>query len=463
MKELWSRGADGRLHWQLHPGQWKALNCLARIILVLAGTQGGKTSFGPLWLLNEIKKRGPGDYIAASATYDLFKLKMLPEMERLFVETLGWHYKKNDRIIESPDKQTRIILRSAESPGGLESASVKGAWLDEWGQNNVTIECWEAIRRRVALYKGRVLITTTPYNLGWLKLQIYDRWKAGDKKYAVISFRSIDNPAFPLEEYETAKAEMPDWRFRMFYNGEFTKPAGLIYNDYEDSYAVFEPMYAPGVDLKQLPGPGRYIIGGNLVRPFSIPKHWQRYIGVDFGAVNTALIWLAEDPYTHYLYLCREKLGGGLTGPEHAREALAYREPVKLWLGGAPSEDDARNDWQMAGAAVCRPFVDDVETGIDRGVGLIKSRRLFVFDSCVMTRGQFGTYSRELDAAGEPTEKISDKAKFHLLDAYRYIATAFPIDKPAESKPPEPEMGGRAIGSLAEYLLKQSQETEDYY
>jgi len=26
---------------------------------------------------------------------------------------------------------------------------------------------------------------------------------------------------------------MPEWRFRMFYEGVFTKPLGLIYTDYE--------------------------------------------------------------------------------------------------------------------------------------------------------------------------------------------------------------------------------------
>ena len=35
--------------------------------------------------------------------------------------------------------------------------------------------------RRLAISQGRILITTTPYDLGWLKQQVFDRWQKGDK------------------------------------------------------------------------------------------------------------------------------------------------------------------------------------------------------------------------------------------------------------------------------------------
>ena len=38
-----------------------------------------------------------------------------------------------------------------------------------------SVQSWEAVLRRLALYQGRVLGGTTLYNLGWLKQQIYDR------------------------------------------------------------------------------------------------------------------------------------------------------------------------------------------------------------------------------------------------------------------------------------------------
>lgn len=129
-----------------HSGQDLAWDSEARFTFVLAGSQGGKTSFGPRWLLREIQRRGRGDYLAATATYDLFKLKMLPAMRSLFEDKLGIaRYWSGAKVLEICDPSTlrfyaedqnepmwaRIILRSAQSEGGLESSTAKAAWLDE--------------------------------------------------------------------------------------------------------------------------------------------------------------------------------------------------------------------------------------------------------------------------------------------------------------------------------------------
>ena len=67
-----------KLVLDFHRGQWAAWDSLARFIVILAGTQGGKTSFGPHWLYREIQQRGPGDYMVVTPTYKLLNLKELP-------------------------------------------------------------------------------------------------------------------------------------------------------------------------------------------------------------------------------------------------------------------------------------------------------------------------------------------------------------------------------------------------
>lgn len=382
---------------RFHAGQLQAWDSPARFVFVIAGTQGGKTSFGPWWLAREIQRCGPGDYLAVTSTYDLFKLKMLPEMRHVFLDLLpGWTWQAADRVIASADGKRRIILRSANVPEALESATAKAAWLDECGQDTFRLEAWEAIQRRLALARGRVLGTTTPYNLGWLKTQIYDRWHAGDKDYRVVQFKSIQNPAFPREEYNRAKATLPGWKFQMFYNAVFTRPAGMIYEDYDEAI--------------------------HRVAPFSIPAEWPRYVGVDFGAVNTATVWLAENPNTGAYYLYRETLSGGKTTRQHAAEARAYAasENVVSWAGGAKAEVQQRMDWAAADVPLSEPYVSDVEAGIDRVIELLKTKRLFFFDNCAGILDEIGTYSRELDDEGQPTDKIKDKERFHRLDALRY-------------------------------------------
>jgi hypothetical protein len=277
----------------------------------------------------------------------------------------------------------------------LESASAKGALFDECGQDGVKVSAWEALQRRLSLSQGRVLAGTTPYNLGWLKTQIFDRWRAGDPDIQVVQFKSTMNPSFPLDEYERARRTLPTWKFEMFYNGNFSRPAGMIYEDFSQNH---------------------------ILPAFDIPASWPRYFGVDFGAVHTAKIYIAQDPDSKLFYLYREALDGGMSTAEQVQTVRQYNEHNLIAWGGAKSETQQRMDWGAAGLQVNEPLVSDVEAGIGRVIALLRESRLYVFDSCSGIIDEFGTYSRELDAGGQPTEKIKDKATFHRLDALRYVA-----------------------------------------
>lgn len=402
-------GNASKVQIAFHPGQIRAWDSDRRFVFVIAGTQSGKTSFGPWWLGREITTRGPGDYLAVTATYDLFKLKMLPEMLKVFCGYRageGWTFRASDRVIESAPLKARIILRSADTEGGLESATANAAWLDECGQDRFRVDSWLAVLRRLSLTHGRVLGTTTPYNLGWLKREVFDRWRSGDPDYAVIQFRSIDNPRFPRDEYEAARARMPAWKHRMFYDGQFERPAGVIYDCFDDVE--------------------------NVVDDFSLPLHWPRRVGIDFGGVNQALIWVAEDIATDTHYVYRESLQGGMSTREHVQQAIrhATTERVVLWIGGAASEGQQRRDWHTEGIRVMQPRITDVEAGIDRVYDMFKTRRLRVFRSCTGLLDEIGCYARELDDAGNPTEKIHDKQSFHRLDALRYVVSGLTITQP---------------------------------
>lgn len=411
---------DGKVRLYFHSGQYRAWTSRRRFVFVIAGTQGGKTSFGPWWMWREVTKGGPGDYLAATSSYDLFKLKMLPEMQEVFEGVLGvGRYWPGDKVMEIADPLTgqfkakraddpmwaRVILRSAAAKGGLESATARAAWLDEVGQDDFSVEAWQAVLRRLALSRGRVLGTTTPYNLGWLKQQVYTRWLAGHPDYDVIQFSSTANPIFSQQEFEDARGRLPDWKFRMFYMGQFERPAGLIYQDFKDAYRED---------------------GGHKVKRFALPTEWPRMVGVDPGAVHLGLVWLAHDTREDVFYAYREKLGDRLPTQEHARLAKqlakANGERVIRWYVGSKGESQQRLDWQAGGAfPVLEPPVPDVESGLDRVIQLFRQHRLYIMDDLVGLLDELGTYSRELDDGGEPTERIKDKSKFHRLDALRYV------------------------------------------
>lgn len=422
------RVEKNKLILDLHPGQTRAWDSSARFIFMIAGSQGGKTSFGPWWLWREVMQQGGGDYLAVTSSFDLFKLKLLPEIRNVFehVMKIG-RYWSGDKVLEISDPATgkflakraddpmyaRIILRSASAESGLESATAKAALLDECGQDEFTLDTWFAVRSRLTLHRGRVLGTTTPYNLGWLKQQIFDR--RHDPEIDVIQFESVANPNFSAEEFEDLRRSMPKWKFDMRYRGQFGKPAGLIYSDFIDE------------NRDQ---------GGHKVKPFKIPREWVRYVGVDPGGVNVAMIWLAHDVETNRFYLYRESLDGGKSTSEHAKGAAhlaaALGETVRFYYVGQKAEEQVRRDWIAAGVRNVRePSVHEVESGIDRVIELLKRFRLYIFEDCTGILDEIGRYQRVVTPDGETTEAIKDKEKFHRLDALRYAAIG--VTSPAGS------------------------------
>jgi hypothetical protein len=353
-----------------------------------------------------------------SPSFALMQKKVLPEFRKLFERqlNLGEYVGGTKNVFTFseqgcltifgfvPPDPVQVFFGHAQNPNSLESATYKACWLDEGGQKEVRFGSWEAILGRLSLAMGRVLITTRPYDLGWLKQVLYDPWEAAKRNHPlidVVNFESIANPAFPREEWERARASMPRWRFDMKYRGRFTKPAGIIYD-------CFDPTR-------------------HKVPRRNIPDNWPRWVGLDFGGVNTAAVFLAEELDQHSqrtgrLFAYREYgPAGNATAKQHVTELLKGEPRVPDAVGGSKSEDQWRNEFAAAGLGVRAPEVTDVEVGIERVYGAIQREELFVFDNLAGLLDELGSYSRVLDEMGEPTRDIDAKETWHLLDAARYV------------------------------------------
>jgi hypothetical protein len=446
---------NGDIVYRWHPGQQRTLTLLTqylttgqpRFSAMLAGTQGGKTCLGARWLhlvmagyRDEISGRllqglGPGDYLAVEATYDLFKLKMLPEMLWYFCETLkiGRYWSEN-RIIEIAEEfkpgqfkagisadpmWARIILRSAEAEAGLESATARAAWLDEAGMPEFSRRAWEAVQRRLSLNQGPVLFTTTLYDWGWFKEEVFDRWAAKDPDYAVVQFDSIMNPAFPRAEYERAERTLPPWKFLLFYRGQYAKPAGLVYDSFNEDICKIQRLWE---------------------KP---PPDWPVFMGHDFGPIHTSGLWYAQEPGTGYLYLYRTYLSyDKMTPTRHVEKwkGLSSGENIRKRVGGAGGSTSTDEGWReafrAAGWPISAPLVRDVEIGILRVYGWHKTDRLFVFSDLFEYLAEKHSYSRKLDENYNPTAEIKDRSRYHLMDGERAILSDFqPVDRLPGKKP----------------------------
>ncbi len=419
---------DGKpgLSFNLHPGQQKAWDSTKQIVAVIAGVRAGKTSFMPLWLYREMMRRGPGDALAAAPFFTILEKALEPEINNFFGRLLRLGSPSGRSFVISEDghkrlwpgqpveRTRRIIYGHADKPESLAAMGVKCAVLDEVGQKSFRIGAFREIQMRLAFDRGRMLIATRPYDLGWLKKEIHDEWTAAGGQHPeidVINFDSTENPAFPVEEFERARRTLPLWLFDMAYRGRFTRPVGLIYDNFDKKHHV---------------------------RPRRrIPEEWPRFVGMDFGAVNTAALFLAQElsPTTRVptgkFVAYREYLPGKLSTDTHRVNLLAGdpdrgippepREPT--CVGGSRSEDEWRLKFRDSGLAVMEPPVNAVEVQIQALYELIGSGNLEVMEDMVGLLDELESYSRVLDDQGRPTEKIDSDHAYHWLACARYVTT----------------------------------------
>ena len=427
MKEIDDKG---RLFWNFHPGQMKVMESRKRFIIALAGRQSGKSESGAPWLYEEMKARGPGWYMVVAPTYPVLEDSALPKFLELFERDLQLGVSRQSplRFLISPDGERRLwghaglngprqqsVVRFGHgtNPSSLEAKTSKACWIDEGGQPEFKRESFEAIEGRHTTTQGRILVTTTPYDLGFLKQRFFDPWEAAGRDHPeidIISWKSIANPTFPLDEYNRLKTVMPAWRHAMFYDGEFSIPAGLIFDIVRERESEI------------------------AVAPFDIPNNWPRYAGLDFGGINTCAVFAALDPKENQLYLYTTYY------PAEARRirdhADAVRKtasgPLERVIGGAKSEGQWRDEFYEGGLRVEEPSIGDLHVGIGRMYSLFAAGRLKVFDSSVEKMmpwwNQIYSYRYETDAAtGDtlPDMKIIEQNKYHFLDSSRYLCSGF--------------------------------------
>lgn len=407
------KGNELVLHMENHIGQAQAWVSAKRYIAMLAGGQGGKTVFGVQWLRREIELRGPGDYLVITATYPLLKLKLLPEFLKVFDDILKLgEFNKEDKTFYFNDRKTRVIFCTATNPEGLESATAKAAWLDEAGQDQFKREAWEAVQRRLAINKGRALFSTTVYNLGWLKQEIYDRWVAGDPDIEVVQFDSTTNPAFPLDEYERQKELLPAWKFDMFYRGRFTVPAGIVYDCFKPEECV--------------------------VRPFPIDKDkFLIYVGHDFGSANPAALFYAQDTSTGLFYLWHEYAPGrGKSVAEHVEYFKNITEGMTVVrrAGGSHQEEEVRQAYSAHGWPIMESRVKTVEEQIQRVYSMHRLNKIMVFSDMKGYLDEKMRYSYMLGDDYNVMNDIKDRQFFHFMDAERYILSSLGYETPAAGR-----------------------------
>lgn len=386
---------------ELHQKQFDAFHSDKRFIACIAGVQGGKTFLGALKTAHSIEQYPNDDQAIIAPTYKILQQSTLPKFFEI-APYLRKYWKQQQSLIEIPRgkdasgnlKFQNIYIRSTDNPLALEGMTLKFAWMDEAGQ--MKPDAWLFMQARVAIKRGQIFITTTPYNMGWLYLEFYKpcrERKPGYEDFQVYTWASIDNPFFPKDEFERVKKTLDPKTFARRYLGEFTKMEGLVY-ELQD-FQIIEPRPIEGV----------YTVAG-----------------VDFGWNNPAAIGVIREDRDSRFYLVDEYYQKEKTTAEIIEKAKQLREKWginKFYCDSA--EPDRIEEFNRQGL-YAETAIKDITPGISRVAQLIRENRFFVFSTCINALQEFETYHYP-EKDGDKDNKKDDaptKKDDHLMDAIRY-------------------------------------------
>lgn len=377
---------------QFHPRQYQAFTFPTQYGAAIAGVQSGKTFVGAYWAAQQIAEMPvDGVGLICAPTYKILQQSTIP---KFFKEFPNYHqyYKEQKGQIEFPDGRI-VYVRSMDDPYGVEGMTLDWAWGDEAGQ--FSLAAWTVLRSRTSIKRGKILFTTTPYNMGWLYADFYLPWKNGeDKDLTVVTWKSTENPFFPLDFYDKEKKRLRPEEFNRRYNGEFTRLEGLVYN--------LEPQHIKSPHQVQ----PDITIGG-----------------VDWGWRNPAALPILKLSAGKW-YLVDEWYATGKTTTEIIDQMIKLQNTygVNRWYADSANPEKVAEANFRTGLYVIgyEKKKDSISNGISKIQQLMRENRFEVFSNCKNAIEEFNAYryaevEDNLEGKDEPVAMFN-----HLMDAIRY-------------------------------------------
>lgn len=402
----WGEIIDGQKHYPCHQGQLDVLASKARFTAAIAGTGGGKTVCGPLWLAEQIKRVVESKRkflgMVVAPTYKVLSRATLPTLIETFNGTaLQGTFKETKNLYVLPNNWGLIWCQGADNPGGLEGGQFDAVWLDEGGQ--VKLSVWIALQGRTGAKQAPIFITTTPYGLNWLYTEVYKRFKENDKNYYVRQWASKVNPAYPEEEYNRAKGSMTAEKAAMRYDGEFMKLEGLVYPSFSEC-----AVYADPEDIIDL--------GGKFVG------------GIDFGWNDPFAALCGNVDRNDVLWIWYERYKSETMIEDHA-DALPKLENHSIrWFSEHTPEFIKK---LKKGGHRVRKANKAITVGIEAVNARILTGRLKILKNrCPACFAEADTYIYPEDDEVIVGDKPVDKDN-HCMDALRYLICGLDVKKPA--------------------------------
>ncbi len=382
--------------------QEDAIFSKAKITAILTGIQWGKTTTGAvrqkIRLHTHIEPKD--NFIIAAPTYKIMQQSTLPAFLPM-MEGLG-EYSKSDAVFHMYGGGTCYMRTGTEPDSVVGITNVRGIWADEGGK--MSLYFWENLLARAAFRDCPVDVTSSPYTLNWVYKDIV-RPKMRDPNSRpdvnLIQASSIENPFFPRQEWERNRLTMDPRRFKMMFGGAWERPAGLVYDCFDEQE--------------------------NIVDPFELPTGTKFVGGIDWGHTEAFVFKVRAITPSGQHYGVAEFYKSGLTITDIV---AAVRQRCQVWGVGpvycGPDrpeniEELCRHDVRAMGAD------NSKRLGIDRHYELLKTRRLKYFrgqnpHTLDELEGYHYPEPEELDPDDKAKEALPVEQNDHAMDADRYIS-----------------------------------------
>ena len=306
-------------------------------------------------------------------------------------------------LIVSYNKQEGLITLTNGSQllfGGLDDPLKLGS-LGAGGVGFVGIdEAIETTEDDWNMLEGRLRLPGVPHqifaatNPGPPSHYLYRKFFT-EHKGEVYQASSYDNPALP-EDYRLRLSAFEGVYRDRYVLGLWKGLEGLVYSSFDDKIC--------------------------LIPRFQIDKSWPVYVGHDFGLVNPAAIFYAQNPSVGDFFAFAEYVPGiklGYFDHVEAFKGIVEGRNVLRRVGGNHQEEGERAAYTAQGWPISEPkHSQDKALQIKMVQGMHRLNKIFAFND-------LSNYVREKFSFVVKDDKIVDEAKFHLMSAERYILSDF--------------------------------------
>ena len=441
-----------------HPKQEAVLDAIhspARVTLIQAAAQSGKSALSAKWLENVIlTDKGPGRYLCGAPEYINLEAGLLHYIKWYFCELKRWgtYNKKDNHLVfnqrgkkaihDALVKQgkripnslhTIIYFRHAGKPEGWRGFTLKGVIIDEAAsiKPSVAEEIFtEGVFNRVRNYKGKVLLMSTPNYLDYFT-DMYEKYEDGhDPEFKCFNFTAYDHPNHDLAFIEQCKKTFAPHVFDREILGKATRASGVVLPFYHNGILETTPKKTPAshrIFFSADPGTVHFAALAGVVDP---TKRGVRIVAEHYYDQHTAhapqqtedivRILAAKTakklPMEHAIY-------GEDIAKRHPETIIKNRMVEQSFVGAAdvPLDVKTRQEWNRMlpsrGAPAGKKGYESyglklVNRWLSQGMIVIDPSCTELIKACKSVAFKKGSIKDEVD---------EESGNVHIIDALRYL------------------------------------------